>query len=235
MKINLVKVGGICAILTVAIALARMIIFVVMMGEPPQSEEMEYWAPFAVDNRGVILTRDWLTMLVLIFESAAVVGFFYVLREAGPLTWLGLAAWLTGLQLVMFEHILVLGANFELMPQYVAASSAVRPALDVLTSTLHRTALLAALVGNTLILGVGVPVFAFAVLRTRRARRWIGWLGLVVAVMTWVGIGSVLPGYPPVLSAIGGVGFVGFRVWLVAMGVTWLRMGDSAGNSSGDL
>ncbi len=125
MKINLVKVGGICAILTVAFLLARMIIHVVMMGEPPQSEEMEYWAPFAVDNRGVILTRDWLIILALIFETAAVVGFFYVLREAGPLTWLGLAAWLTGLQLVMFEHILVLGADFELIPQYVAASSAV--------------------------------------------------------------------------------------------------------------
>jgi hypothetical membrane protein len=134
----------------------------------------------------------------------------------------------------MLEHILVLGIDSVLMPRYLAASSAVQPALDVLASTLNRTRFLAALVGNILVLGVGVPVFALAILRTRRAPSWIGWLGLVIAVMTWAGIGAYFPDAPDVYHLIAQLAFMGFMVWLVAMGVAWLRMPTSAGNSTVD-
>jgi hypothetical membrane protein len=139
-----------------------------------------------------------------------------------------------GIQLVMLEHIFVLGIDSVLMPRYLAASSAVQPALDVLASTLNRTRFLAALVGNILVLGVGVPVFALAILRTRRAPSWIGWLGLVIAVMTWAGIGAYFPDAPDVYHDIARLAFVGFLVWLVAMGVAWLRMRGPAGNSTVD-
>jgi len=229
MKINLVKIGGVCAILTTVFCLPWVVLprIAPAIGiEFPQSLGWEDWAQLKVDHWGVFLTVDWLIILALIFETAAVVGFFYVLRVAGPFTWLGLAAWLTGLQLVMLEHIFVLGIDSALMPLYLEASSAVRPALDVLASTLNRTKLLAALVGNTLALGVGVPVFALAVLRTRRAPSWIGWLGVVIAVMQWGGIPAYFPGTHPTFYAIAQLGFVGFMVWLVAMGIVWLRIRD---------
>ena len=235
MNVSLTKVSGVCAILTTASCLPWMVLPIIAPAigiEFPQSLEWEDWARLKVDHRSVFLTVDWLVILCLIFETAAVVGFFYVLRVAGPLTWLGLAAWLTGLQLVMLEHIFVLGIDSVLMPRYVAASSAVQPALDVLASTLNGTRFLAALVGNILVLGVGVPVFALAILRTRLAPSWIGWLGLVIAVMTWAGIGAYFPDAPDVYHDIARLAFVGFLVWLVAMGVAWLRMRGPAGNST---
>ncbi len=231
MNTSLAKVGGVCAILTTTFCLPWILFPIVATAagiEFPQSFEWKFWAQLKTDHRSIILTIDWLVILALIFETAAVVAFFYVLRVAGALTWLGLAAWLTGLQLVMLEHILVLGIDSVLMPRYVAASEAVRPTLDVLASTLNGTRMLAALVGNTLALGVGVPVFSLAVLRTRLAARWISWLGLVAAVMTWVGIGAYSPGAPLVFSVAGQLGFVGFMVWLVAMGITWLRLRQPA-------
>ena len=63
-----------------------------------------------------------------------------------------------------------------------------------------------------------------AVLRTPASTNWIGWLGLVVAIMIWVAIGAYAPDAPRVFLAIGRLRFVGFVVWLVAMGVAWLRM-----------
>jgi len=114
MNVSLTKVSGVCAILTTASCLPWMVLPIIAPAvgiEFPQSLEWEDWARLKVDHRSVFLTGDWLVILCLIFETAAVVGFFYVLRVAGPLTWLGLAAWLTGLQLVMLEHIFVLGIS----------------------------------------------------------------------------------------------------------------------------
>ena len=179
----------------------------------PQSLELADWATFKVEHASIIRAIDWLVILSLMFETMAVIGFFYVLRAVGPLTWVGLAAWLTGLQLVIFEHVVVLGVDASLMPQYLTANESSRPAIEVLASTLNRVRLTAASVGNTLILGVGVPIFAVAALLSRRVPKWIAWTGVAVGLLKWLPIH-----YWPSPA------FVGFMLWLVAMGVVWLRL-----------
>jgi hypothetical protein len=66
-----------------------------------------------------------------------------------------------------------------------------------------------------------VPLYAWAVLSTRLLPNWIGWLGLVVAVLAgWLGL------LAPASSAVEGVsnvGFVVFFVVLLSMGVAILR------------
>ena len=179
----------------------------------PQSRELADWATFKVEHSSIVRTVDWLVIVSLMFETVAVIGFFYVLRAVGPLTWIGLAAWLTGLQLVIFEHVVVLGVDASLMPQYLSSSESSRPAIEVLASTLNRVRLTAAIVGNTLILGVAVPTFAVAALLSQRVPRWIAWLGIAVGVLKWLPLN-----YWPSPA------FVGFMLWLVAMGIVWLRL-----------
>jgi hypothetical protein len=69
---------------------------------------------------------------------------------------------------------------------------------------------------------VAVKPYAWAALRTRAVPRWIGWVGLVTGVFAgWLGL------FSPASSVIDGitfVGFVGFFVWIAAMGVALLRV-----------
>lgn len=181
--------------------------------EFPASLELEQWARFKVEHHSVVATIDWLVIVALICEMAAAIAFFYILREAGALTWLGLAVWLTAIQLLLFEHIIVLAVDDSLMPKYLATGAADRPAIEVLASTLNRIRLVAATVGNHLDLGIAVPVIAAASLRLPQVPKWIGWLGIAAGILTWLPI-SYWP--PP--------GFVAFMVWMAAMGITWLRL-----------
>lgn len=215
-KLMLPKVAGISAVLTTMTVLpwvALPFIAPAMGIKFPQSLNLGEWARVKVEHHSVFQTVDWLVIACLVFEMVAVVGFFYVLRRVGPLTWLGLAAWLTGLQLVMFEHVVVLGIDAAFMPNFLAATDSAKPALEVLASTLNRIRLIAATIGNSLILGVGVPIFALATLSIRQVPKWIGWLGVSVGALKWLPLH-----YWPSPA------FVGFMLWLVAMGVTWLRL-----------
>lgn len=179
----------------------------------PQSLDLEAWARLKVEHHMIITAVDWSVILSLAFETAAAVAFFYALRHAEPLTWIGIAAWVTGLHLIFVEHVIVLAVDASLMPKYLAADMATRPAVEVLASTLNRIRLIAATVGNHLILGVAVPIFAAASFRISRVPKWVRWLGIAVGICTWL----PLRFWPP-------PAFVGFMVWMVAMGVIWLRL-----------
>ena len=106
------------------------------------------------------------------------------------------------------------------MPQYLAAAEPARPAIEVVASTLNRIRLVAALVGNNLIVGVAVPIYAFASLSMQRVPKWIGWLGLAVGVLKWLPLD-----YWPSPA------FIGFMGWLAAMGIFWIRL-DGVPNSA---
>ncbi len=69
--------------------------------------------------------------------------------------------------------------------------------------------------------GVVVPMYAFAILKTRLLARWIGWLGIFVAVVAgWLGALSPTSG---VIDGITFVGFAGFFLWMLVMGIALLR------------
>ena len=88
-------------------------------------------------------------------------------------------------------------------------------------NTLHVTGVLSVVVGNVLSFGIGVALFALATLRTSAIPKWMGWLGLLVAVLGgWLGLLAPVSGVFQIVSTIGSVAF---SVWMVLMGIALLR------------
>ena len=94
-----------------------------------------------------------------------------------------------GLTLVTISHVLPVSLAYEFVPGYVEADEATRASLAVTFDTFANLSLLTNYVGNALGWGVTVPLYAYAILKTRAVPRWIGWLGFVVAVFAgWLGL-----------------------------------------------
>ncbi len=201
-NMSLVRVGGVCAILVVVSAIVARIFF----------------------GLGDLLTGHGFDVLALVLSMAAALGFYQALRQAGPLLWIAVVAFLTGVIFLLFHEFIRLGIAYELAPGIADASTATRPALEVMANTLRRTSGLAAGVGYVLIFGIGVLLFSFAILRTSVVPKWIGWLGLIV-VAVHVVLVTLLSGVfdssirPPWMLASGtSLG------WVLAMGVVLLRL-----------
>ena len=65
-----------------------------------------------------------------------------------------------------------------------------------------------------------VPLFAYATLRLRAVPRWVAWLGLGTALFGgWLGLVGI---FIPAVD-VSFLGFVGFFVWMAAMGISLLR------------
>jgi hypothetical protein len=76
-------------------------------------------------------------------------------------------------------------------------------------------------VGNALGWGITVPLYAFAILKTSAVARWIGWLGIVVAVFAgWLGL---LAPASSVIEGLTAIGFLGFFLFMLSMGIAILR------------
>ncbi len=74
--------------------------------------------------------------------------------------------------------------------------------------------------GNALGWGVAVPLYAIAILKTSALPRWIGWLGLVVALFVgWLGL---LAPASDVVEGLTSIGFLGFFVFMASMGIAIL-------------
>jgi hypothetical protein len=87
--------------------------------------------------------------------------------------------------------------------------------------TFAAIALVTNATGTFLGLGVVIPLYAVAILTTRALPRWIGWLGLLVGVLAeWSGLFSPASS---VISGISSIGFVGFFVFMLSMGIALLR------------
>jgi hypothetical protein len=91
----------------------------------------------------------------------------------------------------------------------------------VTTNTLAVTSLVLNYLGDFLGWGVVIPLYAWAILKTPALPRWIGWLGLVVAVFAgWLGLLS------PASSVIDGVTTIGF--FMLSIGIALLRSSTPA-------
>ena len=148
-NISLVRVGAVCAILGVVSAIVARIFF----------------------GFGDIVTGHWFDVLALLLNMAAVLGFYQALRQAGPLLLIAVVAFLTGVIFLLFHEFIRLGIAYELGPGIADASTATRPALEVMANTLRQTSWLAAGVGYVLIFGIGVLLFSFAILQTSVRRQ----------------------------------------------------------------
>ena len=189
-NMNIVKVGGVCAILAVVSF---------FMGRIAFGNE---W----LQSRGVdtLIPGHWFDSLGALLFMVAVLGFYRVLRQAGPLPLIAVVATLAGGIVLLIRGFILLGIAYELVPD---------------TDALSQTDSLAASVGTVLSF-IGVLLFSFAILRTSLVPKWIGWLGMIAV------LGFCLLVLLPLVFSMATPWFLlyVFGVWQVAMGVVLLRL-----------
>ncbi|MCH8151247.1 MAG: hypothetical protein IH830_02610 [Planctomycetes bacterium] len=154
-NISLVRVGGVCAILSVVSGIMGRISF-----------GNEWLASRGVDT---LITGHWFDSLGGLLFMVAALGFYRALRQAGPLALIAVVASLTGGIFLFFHGFIRLGIAYEL----------VAPGI---TDALSKTGWLAAGVGAVLVFFIGVPLFSFAILRTSVVPKWTGWLGVIATL-----------------------------------------------------
>jgi hypothetical protein len=223
-KLDMRTVGAVCALLTVAcfaVGIAFMASSGVQLLIPETGKDGLDWIADVDDAGGAFFVGAWLTILGGFAGLVALVGFYFVLREAGPVLILGPILGAVGLTLVQISHLIPIAMAYELVPDYVAGSAATQASLATTSDTLAILALVLNYAGNAMGWGVVVPLYAIAILKTGAVARWIGWLGMVVAVFAgWL---SLLAPASSVIEGLTFIGFLGFFVFLAAMGVSLLR------------
>ena len=214
--LRLATVGAVCALLTVA-GFAVGIVFMATNGVqvliPETGKEGAEWAADVQD------AGDWFVIGALIVALAgfaglvALVGFYDVLKGAGPVMILAPILGAVGLTLVTISHTVPIAIAQELAPDYSSNASTF--------DTFASACLWLNYVGNVLNWGVVTPLYAVAILKTRALPRWVAYVGLVAAFFAgWLGIFGPL--WSP-LEEISSIGFFAFFAFLLCMGITILR------------
>ena len=225
---RLSTVAAVCAILTVVC----FVLAGILMGSsgvqfliPETGQPGREWISDVDSANDLFFTGAWLVILVGFLGIVAMVGFYDVLRDAGKVFVIAPVLGAVGLTLVTFSHLVPIAMAYELVPAYTGATTAEQVTLDATFDTFAATALVTNSAGNFLGWGVAVPLFAVAILRTGALPRWIAWLGLLVGVLAgWLGL---LSPASSVIEGISSIGFIGFFVFMLSMGVAILRRGDT--------
>jgi hypothetical protein len=215
-------VGAWCAILMLPVFIAGGVLMAASGASdliPGTGDGGHEWLA-AVASDGRFLAGGWLVILMGFLAVVAFVGFYDALRTAGEALIVAPILGVAGLVLVQVSHLIPMGMASQLAPAY-AEQAADRPTLAAVSDTFAGVSLVVNSAGDALVWGVAVPLYAWAVLATGAAPRWVGWLGLLVALCGgWVGLLSPLSG---VAEGISSIGFVGFFIFMVSMGIALLR------------
>ena len=134
-------------------------------------------------------------------------------------------AFIGGSLLALLRNVIWLAMTLELAPKYVNATADVQAILAMVGDTLIGFGfIIGDLMGGILVAGIGVPLFSAAILRTDRAPGWIAWLGFAIAPTA--GWFTLLIPVADVFGIVTFVGFAGFWVWMVALGIVLWRLRD---------
>ena len=217
---SLTRIGAWCAIgLVVAFVagIALMAASGVQVLIPETGKDGLDWIADVDDASGAFFAGAWLVIVGGVLGLVGLIGFYDYLRRAGD--WLLLAPILGvfGLTLVTISHLLPIAMAYELVPDFRDADANTFDTLASLALVLNYT-------GDVVLWGVVVPMYALAVLKTGLVRRWIGWLAL--GVWVFAGIGDALSPLSGAIEELTFIGFVGFFVWMSAMGVSLLRANE---------
>lgn len=228
---RVVKAGAVCAILTTVSFVVGIVLMAtsgVQVLIPDTGKDALDWIADVDGASNAFFAGAWLVILGGVVGLVALVGFYYALREAGELMVLAPILAVVGLTLVTISHLIPIAIAYELVPDYVDADTATKATLATTTDTLAAISLVLNYVGDILLWGVVVPMYAFAILKTGLVAKWIGWLGLVVAVFAgWLGILSPASSF---IDSLTFIGFVAFFVWMLVMGVALLRTREPSRN-----
>ena len=216
-SLSLSRIGGWAALATVACFVAGIVAMVssgVQVLIPETGAEGREWIADVEGAGDAFFVGAWLVVFGGFAGVVALVCFYDVLKAAGTIVVLAPVAALLGMTLVTLSHVLPIAMAYELVPGYTAS-------LDSTFDTLASLALLTNYAGNALGWGVAVPLYAWAILKTRVVPRWIGWVGVVTAVFAgWLGL--LGPAWS-VLEGLTFIGFLGFFVFLASIGVALVR------------
>jgi hypothetical protein len=193
---------------------------------PETGAEGLEWIADVQDAGNLFVAGAWLIVFGGLLGVVAILGFYDALRDAGQVLIVAPVVGAVGLTLVTISHAVPISMAYELAPGYTEASGAAQSSLAVTSDTLASICLVTNYVGDALLWGVMVPLYAFAILRTSVVPRWIGWLGLVVAVFAgWLGL---LGPASSIIQGVTTIGFLGFFVFMASFGIALLLRGRSA-------
>jgi hypothetical protein len=227
-RVSLTTIGAVSAIVTVlmfVVGIALMASSGVQVLIPETGREGLEWIA-DVDGAGdLFFAGAWLVVFGGLVGLVALVGFYEPLRGAGPTIILAPVLGVASMTLVTISHVLPIAMAYELVPGYLAADATARASIEATFDTLASLSLALNYTGDTLLWGVVVPLYAWAILKTGAAPRWIGWLGFVAAFFAgWLGL---LAPASSVIEGITTIGFFAFFAFLLALGVALLRRGRS--------
>jgi len=222
-NMNLVKVGGVCAILLVAFIVVWIILSSASGVEDNPDNIQAYLQ--GVHNNTMYSASGWFALVGLALVIPAALGFYQALRDARRLSLLALVFFLVGVTVTLASVGLFVGVERQLVPSYAAASEAIKPTLAVVASTLLEAAIWVFSLGLFLSFGIGAILFGFGTLRTSVVRHWIGWLGVIAGILMVCFFLGLLS---DILKYIGMVAFILILIWTAAMGVSLLRLRESA-------
>jgi hypothetical protein len=230
-NINLSTAGATCAVLT-TLSFVVGVAFSAGSGVqtiiPDTGKDAIDWINDVNDAGGPFLVGAWSVILGGFLGLLALIGFWEALRDAGRLLILAPILAVVGFTLVQISHLIPIAMAYELVPDYVDATGATKASIASTADMFAVLALVLNYAGDVVLWGVVVPMYAYAALKTRVVGRWIGWLGFVVAFFAgW--LGAFAPA-SDVIDGITFIGFVGFFVWMAAMGVS-LLLGQRAAAS----
>ena len=230
-SMSLVRVGGVCAILAAVSFIVATVIH--DMGNLPGyrwlPDDPGQWLLDVNRNRTGLVTEVWLKIVGVVVGMGFGLGLYQALRRAGPLLWIAVLAFVTTSLLIMAQLLVVLGVAYELAPAYAEASVAIRPALEVMATTLLQIGVLAEFVADHLIGPLRTALFGLAITLTSVLPRWLGWLSLVLALVRWLGLLEPVSDAFRVFSIIG---FVGGGVLLLAIAVAMLRLREPVADTA---
>jgi hypothetical protein len=221
---TLTTIGAASAVLTTAsfvVGIPLMAASGVQVLIPETGKHGRDWIADVDAGGGLFYAGAWFVILGGIFGLIAFVGLYEPFRGAAPVMILTPVLGAAGMVLITISHLIPIAMGYELVPGYVDATGAAKDSLAVTFDTFAAVALVLNYVGDALVWAVVVPLYTWAIFRTRVAPRWVAWVGVVVAV--FAGVGNLLSPASGIIDGLTFIGFVGFFVFMASLGITLLR------------
>jgi hypothetical protein len=219
----MVRKSGLAAILAV-VAYAASFAALVSVGEPPGVEQISALLSFVNDQATAMTLLLWVLLVTAVLTLGALPAFHQLLRAAGGLVSVGVAASIVGSVFSMMFLLTLVGVAYELAPAYAVADASARLVLDAVGAMLWTSGAFTHSLSHFFLWGVGGAALAYASLKVRAVPAWAAWLGLAGCLL--LGYPGALESVPPVreLATVAElIGTVLYVVWLLLMGIAALR------------